>query len=141
MLSEVELARDEVIRYSESMEANVAERTAEIARLAQVDDLTGLLNRRHFMDQAQGLLERCERRAKPLSLVLLDLDGVKHVNDTQGHQEGDHALATVGGIVQDVLEKGDLAARYGGDEFCVLLPGADTQGGQDLLRQSGRSAR
>lgn len=128
LVSEVELARDEVIRYSESLEANVAERTAEIARLAQVDDLTGLLNRRHFMDQAQGLLERCERRAKPLSLVFLDLDGFKHVNDTQGHQEGDRALATVGGIVQDVLEKGDLAARYGGDEFCVLLPGSDTQG-------------
>ncbi len=130
LVSEVELARDEVIKYSESLEQKVLDRTREIERLAQTDDLTGLCNRRHFLARATDELAATQQRGGVVSLVFLDLDGFKHVNDAIGHQEGDRVLTCVGQSIADSLSGPEIAARYGGDEFCVLLPKVDADGAQ-----------
>jgi diguanylate cyclase (GGDEF)-like protein len=94
----------------------------ELRVLAQEDPLTGLPNRRAFMRELESELERTRRHARPLALVLCDVDGLKHINDTQGHLGGDRALCEVGRVLRDGLRAGDTAFRIGGDEFALLLP-------------------
>ncbi|WP_129338617.1 GGDEF domain-containing protein [Cellulomonas endophytica] len=91
----------------------------EINQLASTDELTGCLNRRAF-DQVLGEVMR--RRHDCVSLILLDVDLFKQVNDTRGHHEGDQVLAAVGRVLQQQQRPGDTIARLGGDEFAVLLP-------------------
>ena len=94
----------------------------ELRALAQEDLLTGLPNRRTFMRDLELELERTRRHARPLALLLCDVDNLKQINDTQGHPGGDHALCEVGRALQNCLRAGDTAFRIGGDEFAVLLP-------------------
>jgi diguanylate cyclase (GGDEF)-like protein len=93
-------------------------------RLALTDPLTGLGNQRHFAERLQQELESADRARRPLALCLLDVDGLKRVNDTQGHPAGDRLLAEVAGS----LRQGGEAFRVGGDEFAVLMPGRDESG-------------
>lgn len=101
----------------------VAER--ELQRLAQLDALTGIANRRHFREEAERALDRAERYGEPLSLVMLDIDHFKHVNDTHGHQTGDQVLLETVSRINSCLRKSDIAGRWGGEEFVVLLPHTD----------------
>jgi diguanylate cyclase (GGDEF)-like protein/PAS domain S-box-containing protein len=87
------------------------------------DDLTGVYNRRHFVEVADNELERARRHGAPLSLVMLDLDHFKNVNDQHGHAAGDAALKTVGTMLGATTRADDLACRLGGEEFAVLLSG------------------
>ena len=91
-------------------------------QLASVDPLTGAFNRRTFIDLAEKQLSRARRLDAPLSLVLLDLDHFKRVNDNHGHLVGDHVLQRFADLVRDQLRKEDVLVRYGGEEFCLLLP-------------------
>jgi diguanylate cyclase (GGDEF)-like protein len=93
-----------------------------VQRQATTDELTSLVNRRRFLEALQTELERAQLFEEPLSLVLADLDDFKRVNDEFGHQAGDHALKTFGGLLQAHLRKVDVAGRLGGEEFAVLLP-------------------
>jgi diguanylate cyclase (GGDEF)-like protein len=95
---------------------------AELQRLATTDDLTGLANRRRFYQELERQIANARRHKIPLSLLLLDLDKFKQVNDRHGHQRGDNVLRTVGEAITSRLRAGDLAARLGGDEFALLLP-------------------
>ncbi len=95
---------------------------SEVKRLAITDTLTGLYNRRHFMERAQNEFERTRRYHTPLSVIMLDLDHFKSVNDTYGHLLGDAVLQNVGKICKDTLRCVDIIGRYGGEEFMVLLP-------------------
>jgi diguanylate cyclase (GGDEF)-like protein len=95
---------------------------AELQLLAQTDDLTGLSNRRHFRIELEQEIAAAHRDGSPLSLLLLDLDNFKAINDRHGHQRGDTALQTVAEAIQQQLRSADLAARVGGDEFVVMLP-------------------
>ncbi len=94
-------------------------------RLARRDSLTGLTNGRAFLEEAERFFALLRRKAQPVTLVYIDLDNFKQVNDTHGHSEGDKLLC----VVADALVRGtrqyDLAARLGGDEFCVMLPQTD----------------
>ena len=98
---------------------------ARIKRLSVVDVLTGLYNRR-FMNETMRLeITRSARSGKPLSVILLDVDHFKQVNDVYGHLAGDEVLRQVGHVMQSVARRSDVCARWGGEEFCLLLPGAE----------------
>ncbi|MEZ6197325.1 MAG: diguanylate cyclase [Planctomycetota bacterium] len=97
-----------------------------LARLAGTDGLTGLFNRRHFEEVMAAEWRRCGRLGLPLSLLLLDLDDFKSVNDVQGHPVGDEALVAVAEILRaNSRREVDHAARLGGDEFALVLSGGD----------------
>jgi diguanylate cyclase (GGDEF)-like protein len=105
-----------------------AEARAELARLAETDPLTGLANRRAFTKRLNGEVERARRHGHLLTLVILDLDDFKGINDTHGHQVGDHVLAEVGHQLCATSRAGELIARIGGEEFAWILPQVDAAG-------------
>lgn len=90
---------------------------------ATTDSLTGCMNRRHFLEKARALFERaCEAEVPPFSLLMIDVDHFKAINDTHGHGEGDRALQGVVEAIRDELRSHDRLGRLGGEEFAVLLP-------------------
>jgi len=95
--------------------------------LARTDSLTGLLNRRALSEEAAALIAQAQRHGDPLTLLLIDLDHFKQINDLRGHDSGDRALCLMARLLGEALRRGDLAARWGGEEFCVLL----ARGGAD----------
>ncbi len=103
------------------------QRQQELEKQAVTDTLTGLFNRRHLRDRLLQEMFRAERYGSPLSLLLMDPDHFKQVNDTYGHNMGDEVLARLGAIIKHKARTTDIAGRYGGDEFCVILTvtGAD----------------
>ena len=108
----------------------VAERLlkAELLRLSIHDALTGLFNRRHFFRRLGEEMERAHRQQHSLSVVMLDVDGFKRYNDVHGHLEGDSVLAELATIIERSLRQHvDLAFRFGGDEFAIILIEADVQ--------------
>jgi diguanylate cyclase (GGDEF)-like protein len=94
-----------------------------LQRLATTDDMTGICNRRHFMALAQARWERFETAGEPLSLMILDLDLFKSINDRFGHDAGDAVIRHVAGLLEDTRRNADVPARLGGEEFVLLLPG------------------
>jgi len=102
---------------------------------AATDSLTGLANRWSFDEELALEWRRAHRIGEPLSLVLLDLDNFKQVNDTYGHLAGDAVLRTIGESLRAGVRHVDLAARYGGEEFVVLAPGSDVQGAVQLAKR------
>jgi diguanylate cyclase (GGDEF)-like protein len=94
----------------------------EVQRLAVTDGLTGLFNR-HKLDEAlANEFERARRYKRPLSMVMIDMDGLKTINDTYGHPAGDAALKLVADVIRTHIRRVDMPARFGGDEFVILLP-------------------
>jgi diguanylate cyclase (GGDEF)-like protein/hemerythrin-like metal-binding protein/PAS domain S-box-containing protein len=111
----------------------------ELRAQAQVDYLTGLANRRHFIQQGEVELARTLRFGRPLSLLMLDIDRFKAINDTHGHRAGDAALQTLAAHCHDALREIDIIGRIGGEEFAIILPETDGAGANLLaerLRES-----
>jgi len=94
----------------------------QVRRLADRDELTGLHNRRHMLEHLERDRQRAERTHEPLSLVMLDLDRFKQYNDRAGHIEGDRHLRDVAAAWSRELRRGDVLARFGGEEFVVVMP-------------------
>jgi diguanylate cyclase (GGDEF)-like protein len=107
----------------------------EIADLALLDDLTGVGNRRHLLQRLSEECARSERNGDPFSLLVIDLDGFKTINDTYGHAAGDACLQHFTLMAQTRLRPGDMLARTGGDEFCVVLPVSTLREGAMIARR------
>lgn len=127
-----------------TLELNIAlqeleEANHELEKKNTLDELTGLYNRRFYDQKIVAEYRRSKRNLTPLSLVLIDIDHFKAVNDTYGHLAGDHCLKCLGEHIKHCLKRGsDTAFRYGGEEFCLILPDTDTKGAialAELLRE------
>jgi len=121
------------------------QRTAlELERLATLDALTGLANRRQFMSLAAYELNRAKRSKLPLSVIMMDLDHFKSINDRFGHEGGDRVLKAVGALLQQRCRKTDTVARLGGEEFALLLPETGKSGARvraEILRKDIEALR
>jgi diguanylate cyclase (GGDEF)-like protein len=113
---------EEISLLNAELEERVQQRTRQLRDLAARDPLTGLYNRRHFAEVVQNQTAGAQRYGQDLSCMMLDLDDFKGVNDRLGHQRGDELLILVAVTITTELRRSDLAARYGGDEFIILLP-------------------
>jgi diguanylate cyclase (GGDEF)-like protein len=107
----------------------------EVADLALLDDLTGVGNRRHLLQRLSEECARSERSREPFALLVIDLDGFKAINDTHGHAAGDACLQHFTLMAQTRLRPGDMLARTGGDEFCVVLPASTLREGAMIARR------
>ena len=103
-----------------------------VERQALVDGLTGISNRRHCEDSLSSEIARADRLGTPLTLILADLDDFKAINDVHGHAVGDEVLREFAAVLRATVRESDLAGRWGGEEFLLLLPGADAEGGAQL---------
>ncbi len=110
----------------------------QLARLAALDPLTGIYNRRTFMKLSEGELSRCKRDHQPVSLVMLDIDHFKEINDTYGHAAGDAVLMKLVRTVATLLRQHDIVARAGGEEFCVTLGNTDLATAEGIAQRMCR---
>ncbi len=128
-----ESERDELIR---TLEEQVARRTEELERISQTDALTGIANRRFFDERLAAEWARGVRSGKPLSIIVIDVDYFKSLNDFLGHACGDRCVKAIASALRDLSTRSsDLVARYGGDEFIFLLPETDRAGAEGLAQK------
>lgn len=113
----------------------------ELFTFANHDELTGLFNRRRFREEASGHARRTLRRGGSTALIILDLDGLKSINDSLGHLAGDDLIEKVGRSINATVRKTDVAARLGGDEFAVLLPDSTEDGATRVAENLRRAVR
>jgi diguanylate cyclase (GGDEF)-like protein len=146
MLKSVNWSYSELERSNENLERQVQERTSELERLranaesqARTDPLTGLANRRAFQELAERALQHIGRSCKPLSLIMLDIDHFKRVNDTWGHSVGDQVLKAIATVLAEHVRSSDVAARVGGEEFVIFLMDTE-QGGAHIFAERLRLA-
>ncbi|HIJ95774.1 MAG TPA: diguanylate cyclase [Desulfuromonadales bacterium] len=121
--------RKVIEHFYNNLEQIVEKRTMElkeanetISRLAATDELTGLSNRRSFNDGLSAAVSATRRHHYPLSMIMIDLDHFKKINDTCGHSEGDEVLKLFANLLREMIRAEDTAARWGGEEFVVILP-------------------
>jgi diguanylate cyclase (GGDEF)-like protein len=133
-----------IAQLEREMKQRIANRTDALERMigklqqqAARDVLTGLYNRRMLDECLPQILDRCKKESAPLCLLMIDVDHFKAVNDTLGHAAGDLLLKTIGQLINSSVRDNDLAFRYGGDEFVILLPGSTTRHGKALAQRLG----
>jgi diguanylate cyclase (GGDEF)-like protein len=131
LVAEIETAKDKAEEYARTMEVKVKERTQQLEELSRIDALTGLLNVRHMDELVTRSLRSAQRRAEPVTVVYLDINNFKVINDTQGHQRGDEVLRTIGAAIMSISRIDDNCFRYGGDEFCVVLSNCRAEDAQE----------
>lgn len=104
-----------------------------LAQLAATDSMTGLMNRRAFLENLELALQKVREEQNQLSIAFLDLDGLKKVNDTYGHQEGDWYIGTIASLIRTAIREDDIAGRLGGDEFAIIFPQCPPHKAKDVL--------
>jgi two-component system cell cycle response regulator len=122
------VARVRIHHKLKKLQDELWEKNHQLEMLAVTDVLTSLPNRRHLMKRLEEEVARARRFSQPLSVLMMDVDHFKKVNDTWGHAMGDAVLRNMGGFLKAGIRETDLAARYGGEEFTVLLPNTPIEG-------------
>jgi diguanylate cyclase (GGDEF)-like protein len=128
---EMELELFDVLAH----QASVAIQNAHYYQMAALDPLTGVHARRFFDVWTRREVRAALRTGQPLGVLLIDMDGLKSINDQGGHRVGDTAIGTVGRVLRDATREHDLAARLGGDEFAMLMPNTDLDGSLAVARR------
>jgi diguanylate cyclase (GGDEF)-like protein len=126
---------DKLGRVDEDVEAQVSARTRDLQNLAMRDALTGLYNRRYLNEVLQQRVAEWRRYNATVSVLMIDLDNLKQLNHDHGHQVGDEAIVLLGSVIACQLRAADIAARYGGDEFVVVLPHSDRSDAEAIGRR------
>jgi diguanylate cyclase (GGDEF)-like protein len=116
---------EEDIAARKVIEAELARSNAELENLSLTDDLTGLYNRKGFLALAEHRVKLAHRTGDPFSVAFVDLDGLKRINDSCGHHEGNRALVETATILKDSFRQSDIIARLGGDEFAIFVSEAN----------------
>jgi len=135
MADEIGHTHQQVVALNSDLEQRVMERTAQLRELAAREPLTGLYNRRHFSEVLSRRFAEARRYGTDLSLMMIDMDNFKSINDRLGHLVGDEVLIMTALTISSQLRAPDLAARFGGDEFIVLMPHTDHQQADHLARR------
>jgi diguanylate cyclase (GGDEF)-like protein len=129
------LAKIKAMLRIKNLSVELKEKNRQLVEMAITDGLTGIPNYRFFIDKLEDEVRRSRRYKAPFTLLLLDLDNFKEINDTHGHRHGDYVLREVATRLQEGLRGTDLLARYGGDEFALLLTQTHMEGGQKVAKQ------
>lgn len=127
--------KDLILAWNKRLEAQIKRRGAELERLSITDSLSGLYNRRYSFELLERELASASRYGRPLSILLFDLDDFKLVNERRGLRLGDAALAEAARTIRMHLRASDLAGRYGGEEFIVILPETGGEGASTLAER------
>lgn len=133
LIEEIVISKKETEKYAESLEDKIQHRTERLKTLSLKDDLTGLYNRRAFDEFIDKELLTAKRYKKTICLLFIDLDNFKMINDKHGHAFGDRYLQEFGIKLRSLCRNSDLLFRYGGDEFCILMPNTPTKQAQKLV--------
>jgi len=133
MVNEIKIAQKKTENYAISLEEKVVERTKELKELAQLDPLTNIYNHRAMHEFIKRELAVAERKNSPLSFIYFDIDNFKQINDQSGHIVGDEVLKSIAVITKENIREVDYVCRYGGDEFCVLLPDCQLEHAQKII--------
>jgi diguanylate cyclase (GGDEF)-like protein len=131
--NQIEIERDRLRLAEKNEELQSANEV--LSQLSITDGLTKLHNHRYFQDHLTREIKRVSRTSTPLSLILIDIDDFKQLNDTHGHAAGDEVLITLATIMNESARESDLIARYGGEEFVILMPNTDLAGAVHLAEK------
>jgi diguanylate cyclase len=133
MHRELSVAEDQLLAHARAIEAHVAE--------ARTDALTGLVNRRALEQTLRRLTTQFREKGTPLSMMLVDVDHFKRLNDTYGHMAGDEVLKSVAASLRKSVRRTDLVARHGGDEFTILFPGTKMEEATSIAERARQAVR
>ena len=134
-IAELVRAERKLAEANQHLEAEVRKRTAQLEHMATTDELTGLFNRREIMRILDVEIARINRQHTPLSIMMLDLDHFKSINDSFGHQSGDRALEHVATLFKQLVRSTDFAGRIGGEEFLIILPDTALSNSHELAER------
>ncbi len=135
MQSQIEEVNQQLDQYSENLEKAISDRTQQLEELSMRDSLTGLYNQRAFYQEASKVLELCQRTELHFSLLYIDFNKFKQVNDHHGHRIGDQVIKAFANACRDSLRKTETTARFGGDEFVILLPNTPIENAEIVCRR------
>ncbi len=124
-----------IIRRSDNQAKRLFELNQKLKKMAYIDSMTGIYNRRYFFETATDMIEFAKRENIPLSLAIIDIDKFKNINDTYGHDIGDHVIKMLASLIIDMIEANDIFARFGGEEFILMLPDKTLQQAYLFLEQ------